>query len=216
MKQPLSSWPPETVPMAERNAAEQSPDISETDIAEADSVRTDFAQDDFAQVDFGKLDFAQIVRRHQAMVFSIALHFLADRSSAEELAQDVFLQLHANLSTMKSEDHMKFWLRKVTAHRCIDYRRRRKPPQVSLDDAPEPAAPAQSADLFLARRLRQYVAALPEKPRLVMILRYQEDMRAEDIAGILAMPLATVKSHLQRSLALLREKVTRDIGDVTV
>jgi len=192
--------------MAERTAAEQSADNSENGVAEAD----------LAEVDFAEIDFAEIVRRHQSAVFSIALHFLADRSAAEELAQDVFLQLHANLSTMKSEDHMKFWLRKVTAHRCIDYKRRRRLPQVSLDDAPEPAAPTQSADPFLARRFRRYVAALPEKPRLIVILRYQEDMRAEDIAEVLAMPLATVKSHLQRSLAMLREKVTRAIGEVTL
>jgi DNA-directed RNA polymerase specialized sigma24 family protein len=41
--------------------------------------------------------FAELVRRHQAMVYSIALHFLIDSTAAEELAQDVFLQLHANL-----------------------------------------------------------------------------------------------------------------------
>jgi RNA polymerase sigma-70 factor (ECF subfamily) len=194
--------------MAQRTAAEQSPDESE---------RVQGRVSVSAQVsDISAANFAAIVRRHQSAVFSIALHFLADRSAAEELAQDVFLQLHANLATMKSEDHMKFWLRKVTAHRCIDYKRRRKLPQVSLDDAPEPAAPAQSTDPFLARRLRQYVASLPEKPRLVMILRYQEDMPAEDIAEALTMPLATVKSHLQRSLATLREKVTRAIGEVSL
>ena len=161
-------------------------------------------------------DFAQLVQRHQSMVFSIALHFLADRQAAEELAQDVFLQLHANLAALKSEDHVTFWLRKVTSHRCIDYKRRRQLPQISIEDAPEPEAPARSTDLFLARRLRQLVASLPESPRLVMILRYQEDMGAEDIAQALAMPLATVKSHLQRSLALLREKVTRAIGEVKI
>jgi RNA polymerase sigma-70 factor (ECF subfamily) len=182
--------------MAQSTAAEQSPDVPENAISAT--------------------NFAEIVRRHESAVFSIALHFLADRSAAEELAQDVFLQLHANLATMKSEDHMKFWLRKVTAHRCIDYKRRRKLPQVSLDDAPEPAAPAHSTDPFLARRLRQYVSSLPEKPRLVMILRYQEDMAAEDIAEVLMMPLATVKSHLQRSLAMLREKVSRAIGEVSL
>src|SRR5215813_6852124 len=84
-------------------------------------------------------DFADLVRRHQSMVFSIARHFLADRATAEELAQDVFLQLHASLPTLKSEEHVTFWLRKVTAHRCIDYQRRRKLPQVSLEDAPEPS-----------------------------------------------------------------------------
>ena len=161
-------------------------------------------------------DFAEIVRRHQAMVYSIALRFLADPAAAEELAQDVFLQLHASLGSLKSEHHMRFWLRKVTSHRCIDAKRRHRPPQMSLDEAPEPAAPVQREDPLLSRRLCQLVTSLPEKPRLIVILRYQEDMTAEDIADVLAMPVATVKSHLQRSLALLREKVTRTIGEVTI
>jgi RNA polymerase sigma-70 factor, ECF subfamily len=162
------------------------------------------------------LGFVDIVRQHQSMVFSIAQHFLADRSAAEELAQDVFLELHKTLPTLKSEDHVKFWLRKVTAHRCIDYQRRRRISQISLEDAPEPAASTRSRDPFLEKRVRQLLATLPEKPRLVVILRYQEDLSPEDIAEALAMPLATVKSHLQRSLALLREKVTRTIGEVLI
>lgn len=161
-------------------------------------------------------DFADIVRRYQSMVFSIARHFLGDPSAAEELAQDVFLQLHSNLKNLESDDHVRFWLRKVTAHRCIDHRRRRRPPQLSLEDAPEPSVPENSADPLLAKRLRRYVGSLPEKPRLVMILRYQEDMLPDDIAEVLGMPIATVKSHLQRSLATLREKVMRTMGEVNL
>jgi RNA polymerase sigma-70 factor (ECF subfamily) len=52
------------------------------------------------------------------------------------------------------------------------------------------------------------VASLPENARVVMILRYQEDLDPMDIAQALDMPIATVKSHLQRSLALLREKLS--------
>jgi len=162
------------------------------------------------------LGFAEIVRQHQSMVFSIAQHFLADRSAAEELAQDVFLQLHATLPALKSEDHVKFWLRKVTAHRCIDYQRRRRISQISLEDAPEPVASTRSGDPFLERRVRQLIATLSEKPRMVVILRYQEDMSPEDIAEALAMPVTTVKSHLQRSLAMLREKMTRTIGEIVL
>ena len=160
--------------------------------------------------------FAGLVRRHQAMVFRIALHFLADRPAAEELAQDVFLQLHANLPTLKSEEHVRHWLRKVTAHRCIDYKRRWTMPHVSLEEVGEPSVPTRTGDPFLARKLRQVIASLPEKPRLVMILRYQEDMGPDEIAETLSMPVATVKSHLQRTLALLREKVSRSIGEVTI
>ena len=159
-------------------------------------------------------DFADLVRRHQAMVFSIALHFLRDYGAAEELAQDVFVQLHKNLAGLESEAHITFWLRKVTAHRCIDRKRRRRPFHLSLEDAPEPSVSTGSSDPLLERRLRQFVASLPEKPRLVIILRYQEDMRLEDIAEVLSMPVATVKSHMQRSLAMLREKLSRTIGEV--
>jgi len=164
-------------------------------------------------------DFAEIVVRHQSMVFSIALRFLADPPAAEELAQDVFMQLHAKLNTLKSPEHVVFWLRKVTSHRCIDRLRRSRMPQVSLEDLPESAVlefspEVQPADPFLSRRLQQLVASLPAKARLMVILRYQEDLSAEDIAGILDMPAATVKSHLQRALAMLRDKVVRTIGEV--
>jgi RNA polymerase sigma-70 factor, ECF subfamily len=169
--------------------------------------------------DFVPGDFAEIVRRHQSMVFSIALRFLADPPAAEELAQDVFMQLHANLSSLKSPEHVIFWLRKVTSHRCIDRKRRSRRPQVSLEGMPGSAvlefSPAvQPTDPFLARRLQQLVASLPWKARLIVILRYQEDLSAEEIAAVLEMPVGTVKSHLQRSLAMLREKVVRTMGEV--
>ena len=158
-------------------------------------------------------DFASLVRRHQAMVFSLALHFLRDREAAEEVAQDVFLQLHRDLDGLQSAAHVTFWLRRVTHHRCIDYSRRRKQPQVSLEVVPEPRSDAARGDPMLARRLRQLVATLPEKARAVMVLRYQEDLTPLEIADVLAMPVATVKSHLQRSLALLRDKVARAMGE---
>src|SRR5688572_8844703 len=79
-----------------------------------------------------ELGFEQIVRQHQGMVFSMACHFLRDRSLAEELAQEVFLNLHQNLHSIKSPEHLTFWLRKVTSHRCIDQARRQKVrPQIS-------------------------------------------------------------------------------------
>src|SRR5262245_28261569 len=161
--------------------------------------------------------FEQIVRQHQGMVFSLACHFLRDRSLAEELAQEVFLNLHQNLHAIKSPAHLMFWLRKVTSHRCIDQARRQKVrPQVSLEDVPEPTANATENDLFLSEMLRRVVDTLPEKARLVVILRYQEDLDPAEIAKVLEMPLNTVKSHLRRSLSLLRDKLSRTLGEVAI
>ena len=157
-----------------------------------------------------ELDFTQALRANQSMVFSLALHFLRDYSAAEEVAQDVFLRLYQKLNELESDRHVVFWLRKVTSRRCIDYARRRGSRlNVALEDTAEPAAVEQRGDPLLNRRLRQLIAALPEKPRMVMVLRYQEDLDPSEIAELLDMPVSTVKSHLQRSLALLREKLER-------
>ncbi len=156
--------------------------------------------------------FAALVRTHQAMVFSVARNFLRDRHIAEEVAQDVFLHLYRHLAVIESPEHLKHWLRKVTGHRCIDYARRNRMQTVEWEEVSEPAAPAKHGDLLLNQTLRRYVATLPEMPRLIVTLRYQEDMDPTEIAEALEMPLNTVKSHLRRSLALLREKLREKVG----
>ena len=166
----------------------------------------------FSSASNGNRDaFASLVRQHQSMVYSLAWHFLHDEGLAEELAQEVFLELHRSLPTLESAEHVTNWLRRVTSHRCIDQSRRdRNRPRVALDDIAEPAAaPQRDDDLFLSEKLRKLTASLPEKARTVLLLRYQEDMEPTEIARTLDIPLNTVKSHLQRSLAMLRGKLER-------
>lgn len=162
-------------------------------------------------------DFAEIVHEHQGMVFSIAYHFLHDRALAEEIAQEIFLQLHKHLGSLESPEHLLYWLRRSTSNRCIDCARHRKlAPQIGLESVPEPATVDTPGDPMMARRLRQLVASLPPKQRMVVVLRYQEDLEPEEIARVLNIPLGTVKSQLQRSLAILREKVARTMGMVNL
>jgi len=160
-------------------------------------------------------DFTDAVRQHQAMVFSIAFHFLRDRPAAEELAQEVFLHLHKNIKAIQSPSHLLYWLRKVTTHRCIDQSRRRKlRSAVSLTEylehAPEPSAVSHTADPMLSGMLERLIAGLPERSRMIVILRFQEDLEPSEIAETLNIPLGTVKSNLHRSLALLRGKLERE------
>src|ERR1019366_3943480 len=151
-------------------------------------------------------DFNALVREHQAMVFSVAYHFLGDRAAAEELAQDVFMQLFRHLGRLQSPEHVVFWLRRVTANRCIDEaRRRQRRPEIQLEEMPDPAAPAPAADPLVSDLLRRLVASLPEKARMMVVLRYQEDLDPEDIASVMNVPLNTVKSQLQRALTMLRQ-----------
>lgn len=159
--------------------------------------------------------FSEVLRANQGMVFSIAYHFLRDRAAAEEVAQDVFLKLYRNFAELQTSAHATFWLRRVTSNRCIDHARKRKlEAAVALDDAPPLPVSVEPGDPMLNRRLRALIGSLPETPRLVMVLRYQEDLMPEEIARTLDMPVRTVKSHLQRSLAMLREKIGRSMGEI--
>ena len=155
-------------------------------------------------------DFGALMAEHRAMVFSVAYHFLHDRDQAEEIAQDVFLSLHRNLGEIESPAHAAHWLRRVAVQRAIDAaRRNRRRPVVALENVPEPSVRPAHGDLLLGDLLRKLVVSLPETQRMIVILRYQEDLDPMEIAEVMGIPVGTVKSHLQRSLALLREKLER-------
>ena len=158
--------------------------------------------------------FAEIVAELQAMVFSIAWHYLQDRSLAEDVAQEAFLDLYQKLNTIQSSAHLTYWLRKVAVHRSIDQGRRQKHRRESdWEHLAEPATEGKRSDPLLLDRLRQAVGTLPERQRMVVVLRYEEDLGPAEIAELMAMPVNTVKSTLHRSLEELRKKLIRKVGE---
>jgi RNA polymerase sigma-70 factor (ECF subfamily) len=157
--------------------------------------------------------FAEAVEAQKAMVFSVAWNFLRDRSAADEIAQDAFLELYRHWQQIKSRDHLVFWLRKVTSHRCLDAVRKRKlRPEMSLEESAEPTALEHLHDPMLSTYLARMVASLPEKQRVAVILRYQEGMEPEEISKVLGLHVNTVKSQLARALELLRNKTAQRLG----
>ena len=150
--------------------------------------------------------FRALVVVHRAMVYSLALRTISDRHRAEDLSQEVFLQLHRSLASIQSPEHLEFWLRRVTMNKAIDaLRREPSVPMASLEDAWAVSAESPHEDPLLARHLRALVHRLPPAARAVVVLRYQEDLDPVDIGRVLKMPVNTVKSHLKRSLAMLRK-----------
>lgn len=153
--------------------------------------------------------FREIVLAHQARVFSLALRLTGSRDDAEELGQDVFVQLHASLARISGPDHLQHWLLRTTSHRSIDRlrKRERQVRSVSLDalrDDAHPQAMESGGDPLAGANLQRLLMQLPADARSVLVLRFQEDMDPTDIAASLSMPLNTVKSHMRRSLEWLR------------
>ncbi len=155
-------------------------------------------------------DFEELVDQHQSMVFSLALRMTGDRGLAEEIAQDVFLELDRDLGKIETPEHACYWLRRVTMSRSADALRRRRVRGMDLWVEVEEGhgAYGEERPSPMGTRLEYLLTTLPEAQRAALILRYQEDMMPEEIAAALDAPLATIKSQLQRGLKLLRAKAT--------
>ena len=153
--------------------------------------------------------YAAILRSRQAMVYSIARNFLRNEAHAEDIAQDVFLELHRNLRSIESGAHLVSWLRQVTGRKCIDQSRRawfRR--SVDLDEGIENHGPSpEPQDPLLAGRVRTAMGKLAEKTRMMIVLRYQEEMEPGEIAEAMQVPVGTVKSTIHRGLEQLRRRL---------
>lgn len=160
-------------------------------------------------------DLERLLDEHQSMVFSLALRMTGDRGLAEEIAQDVFMELDAHMGRIKSPEHARFWLRQVAVNRSTDALRRRKVRGMDLWVELEDGHATNGEDRVspVGTRLEHLLTTLPEAQRAALILRYQEEMLPEEIAVALDAPVATVKSQLQRGLKLLRAKASNHLRE---
>jgi RNA polymerase sigma-70 factor (ECF subfamily) len=164
-------------------------------------------------------DFEGLVNEHQSMVFSMAWRITGDRGLAEEIAQDVLLELDRHLPHLGSANHARYWLRQVTLHRSTDAKRRRRTKAASLGTDVWVELEERHGMMDVDResplsvRLEQLLAALPDIQRAAIVLRYQEGMTPDEIAVMMRAPIATVKSNLQRGLKLLRARAEQTLKE---
>ncbi|HEX9201304.1 MAG TPA: sigma-70 family RNA polymerase sigma factor [Acidobacteriaceae bacterium] len=155
-------------------------------------------------------EFRRLIETHQRMVFSLALRIIGDYATAEEIAQDVFLELHRSGERLAGEDHIRFWLRRTAKHRAIDALRRKaiRPEAAAEEWMEEQHVHSDRSALGAGTqaRLESLLRTLPEALRVAIVLRYQEEMLPDEIAGMLGQSVASVKSQLHRGLTLMRRK----------
>ena len=182
-------------------------EIGSTDSSPLTNITTECMDPNPETMFFQEIAFDHIVHQHSSMVYSIAFHFLRDHGHAEDISQEAFLRLSRNLTKIKSEKHLAMWLRRVTAHLCIDEQRKFVKRFTQLESIPEPISDHTESDFLASERLHSIIAELPKQSRMALILRYTEELQPSEIAEILNEPINTIKSRLQRTLVALRQKL---------
>ena len=151
---------------------------------------------------------AALYDRYSAIVYSIALRVLGDTGAAEDILQDVFIQLWRNPSAFDaSRGNLGAWLSVITRNRSIDALRKRRPEQdfeeVVLSVEPDFASDADRSRI--GQKVRSLLAAMPDSQRKALELAYFEGLSHSEIAAKTGEPLGTIKTRIRAGLLTLRK-----------
>jgi RNA polymerase sigma-70 factor (ECF subfamily) len=157
--------------------------------------------------------FSALVLAYQTFAYNLALRAVGDPLEAQDLTQEAFVRAWQGLPGFRGQSGFRTWLYRIVVNAC--YNRspalRREMAELDLEcgealhlaaRSPDPQQSIEAADL--RRRLREAIEGLPLGYRMLVLLRYQQGLSYEEIAGVLDAPLGTVKAGLFRAHAILK------------
>jgi len=176
--------------------------------------------------------FNELVRTYERRVFGLVLRMLGNRAEAEDLTQEVFVQVFKAIGTFRGDSKLSTWVYRIAVNLCKNrtkyLRVRHTSDQEQLDELAErlPLSQARHANVAQIERpdeamagrqveaiVREAISLVDENFRECLILCDVEELPYEEIAEITSLPVGTVKSRIFRGRAQLRELVERKLGE---
>lgn len=169
--------------------------------------------------------YRKLMAKYHDAIFNFISRMVHNREQVEDLTQEAFIKAFQSLKSFNEEFAFSTWLYKIATNNSIDYIRRRKLQMYSIDKPIEAKDSDYSFELpddsYEADRevmseqradmLRTAIEQLPEKYRLVIIMRHTEEKSYEEIAKKLKLPIGTVKAHIFRARELLYKQLRHKI-----
>ena len=163
--------------------------------------------------------FAELVEKHKKSVHASAWRKIGDFHIAEEIAQDVFIQVYRKLHTLKDPKKLNGWLYVITNNRCINWIQRNKTLFQSIEDTPAEEIEESTLNQYESEQLTEYeteyrskvvkklLDSLPESERTIMYLYYFGEKSAKEISMTLGVSLNTIKSRIRRARIRLKSRM---------
>jgi RNA polymerase sigma-70 factor (ECF subfamily) len=151
--------------------------------------------------------FRILVARHTGSALGIARRILRNDARAEEIVQDAMLRVWINAPRWRPEAAFRTWLYRVVVNLCLNEKRR--PADLPLAQAGDPADPAHDAGAMLEarqrdRKLAAAIDALPPRQRAAIVLTYQEALGNAEAAAVLDISVSGLEALLVRAKRALR------------
>ena len=154
--------------------------------------------------------FYQLYQKYHRKVYAICWRMLADKDSAEDVCQEVFVQLWQKISNFRGDSKFSTWLHSVTSNIVLGHLRKHKnwlQRVFSIEEQTIQDVSVEMEDTSELTALDKHIERLPERARLVFVLFAVEGYRHEEISKMLDMAVGTSKAQYHRAKSLLREWV---------
>lgn len=164
--------------------------------------------------------FQPLVETYSPLVFTAVAKIVGDRTVAEDIAQEAFLQAYRSLASFRGEATFSTWLTRIAVNKAIDYCRRQRS-QPKLEPIPATQAscePGPELELMAkenAWQLREQIQGLPAIYRRAIMQYYFLDLSYREIAESEGISIKTVESRLYRARTILRENIEGGDGNVS-
>ncbi len=150
--------------------------------------------------------FAILYDRYSSIVYNKCLSFVKSKETAEDLTHDLFVQLFTKIKTFKGEAKFSTWLYTFTYNFCINYiqRDKYKNNEKASDTIETSFAELEEVDDALifeikASKLKLILEKINVEDKMILLMKYQDDMSLKDISNLLNIGLSAVKMRLNRA-----------------
>jgi len=145
----------------------------------------------------------QLIQENKLQLYRIAYSYVKNEHDALDVVQEATYKAIVNLVNLKEDAYMKSWLIRILINCAVDVLRK-KENVAQVPEVWEVQSVHQGIDTEAVMDLREAIQGMDETQKKLIHLKYFEDLKLEEIAGIMEMPLGTVKSQLHRIVKRLR------------
>jgi len=174
--------------------------------------------------EYDKYSFMKLYKMYEKYLYSLCFNYVQNPHDALDMVQEIYIKIFKNINKFDTDMPFHPWIRKISVNTCLNFTRTIKNNVISMNaniNDTEDEIPLE--DTFASKEnvleevinsetktiIKRYLNEMPEEYRMVILLRYYEELSYNEIAEIIGKPLGTIKTEIYRAKAILRKKLEK-------
>ena len=174
--------------------------------------------------EYDKYSFMKLYKMYEKYLYSLCFNYVQNPHDALDLVQEIYIKVFKNIDKFDTDMPFHPWIRKISVNTCLNFTRTIKNNVISMNASISDSDDEITLeDTFLSKEdvledvinsetkniIKRYLNEMQEEYRMVIILRYYEELSYNEIAEIIGKPLGTIKTEIYRAKAILKKKLEK-------